>query len=72
MRPGKGSPWTDEENERLKQLAVSGASVVRAAAALRRSMISVRDQARKLGTPFPSLRIPRQKRPGASAKERER
>jgi hypothetical protein len=55
------SAWTEEENERLKALATSGASVVRAAAALRRSIISVRDHARQLGTPFPSLRIAKQK-----------
>jgi hypothetical protein len=53
LRLRKAPAWTDEENERLKRLATSGGSIVRAAAALGRSMISVRDQARKLGTPFP-------------------
>jgi hypothetical protein len=33
-----------------------GKSVVRAAAVFERSMISVRNQARKPGTPFPSIR----------------
>jgi hypothetical protein len=61
LKPRKHAAWTDKENQRLKALATSGASVVRAAAALGRTIISVRDQARRLETPFPSLRIARQR-----------
>ena len=49
----KSKSWTDEENERLKDLVAKGASLVKAAAVFKRSMINVRDQARKLGSPFP-------------------
>jgi hypothetical protein len=52
----KSSFWTEEENERLKAFVAEGKSVVRAAAAFKRSMINVRHQARKLGAPFPSIR----------------
>jgi hypothetical protein len=52
----KSTSWTEAENERLKAFVASGKSVVRAAAVFERSMISVRNQARKLGTPFPSIR----------------
>ncbi len=48
-------PWDDEQLTRLKQLIAGGASVLRAAAALRRSQTSVQIQARKLGTPFPTM-----------------
>jgi hypothetical protein len=53
--------WTADENERLKALVAQDVSVVRVAAAFERSMISVRNQARKLGTPFPSMRAFRRK-----------
>jgi GcrA cell cycle regulator len=54
--------WTDEEDERLRALVAQGASVIRAAAALKRTILSVRDHARKIGCPFPTLRVARQKR----------
>jgi GcrA cell cycle regulator len=54
-------PWTPQENERLKALVASGASVVRAAAALERKMHNVRNQARRLGTPFPTISAARKK-----------
>jgi hypothetical protein len=50
------APWTPEENERLKALAAGGTSALRAAAALNCSVLSVRNQARKLRCPFPSIR----------------
>jgi hypothetical protein len=50
------TPWTDEENERLRQLATSGASIFRAAAALKRKTSSIRTQARKIGCPFPTIK----------------
>jgi hypothetical protein len=52
----KARNWTEKDNERIKAFAAKGASVFRAAAALNRTIISVRDQARRLGTPFPKLR----------------
>jgi hypothetical protein len=55
------SPWTDEDNHRLKTLAAEGVSVARAAVTFNRSIMSVRTQARKLGTPFPPVRIVRKK-----------
>ena len=53
--------WTDADNERLKAFVADGVSPFRAAAAFNRRSNSVRNQARKLGTPFPSLRNVRKK-----------
>jgi hypothetical protein len=53
-------PWTTQDDERLKALATQGASVVKAAAALKRKIVSVRVRARALGCPFPPLRAVRQ------------
>jgi hypothetical protein len=44
--------WTADENEQLKSMVANGVTVVRAAAAFRRTTIAVRNQARKLGVPF--------------------
>jgi hypothetical protein len=59
--PSNKLSWTAEENERLKKMVEQGASAFRAAAAFNRSSVSVRNQARKLGVPFPTLRSARQK-----------
>jgi hypothetical protein len=64
MKPG---PWTEADNERLKSLVTQGATIIRAAAALKRTMVSVRIQARKLGTPFPPIREFRKKLAAGSA-----
>ena len=53
--------WTAEDNERLKELVAKGVSVIKAAAALKRTTVSVRTQARKLGTPFPLMKDYRKK-----------
>jgi hypothetical protein len=53
MRKMKNA-WTDKQNDRLKAMVTAGASVTRAAAAFNRSTTSVRNQTRKLGTPFPA------------------
>ena len=53
--------WTEAEDDRLRVFVAQGASVVRVAAALKRKVISVRQRARKIGCPFPPLRIARQK-----------
>jgi GcrA cell cycle regulator len=54
-------PWTQEDNARLKGFVAQGASIIRAAAALHRNIKSVRIQARKLGEPFPPMRVFRKK-----------
>ena len=53
--------WTADENERLKALVSEGVSVIKVAAALKRTTVSVRTQARKLGTPFPLMKDYRKK-----------
>jgi hypothetical protein len=50
------TPWTDEENERLRRLASSGVSIFRAAATLKRKTGSIRTQARKISCPFPTIK----------------
>jgi hypothetical protein len=60
-------PWTEADNERLRILVAQGASLVRAAAAFKRSTAAVRAQARKIGVPFPPLRIARKKWAEASS-----
>jgi hypothetical protein len=44
----------------IRGFVVQGASVIPAAAALRRATIEVRTRARDVGCPFPTLRIERQ------------
>lgn len=44
--------WTDQDETRLRELAASGASLVRATAALRRSSSSVKRKALDLGLAF--------------------
>jgi GcrA cell cycle regulator len=53
-------PWTAEEDEQLKAFVARGASIIRAAAALKRKKGSVRER-RKLGCPFPTLAAARKK-----------
>jgi hypothetical protein len=55
MRKMKNA-WTEPDNARLMQMVAAGASPIRVAAVFNRSMVSVRVQARKLGTPFPNRR----------------
>jgi hypothetical protein len=54
-------PWTEEDNARLKEFVAQDASIIRAAAALNRSIKNVRIQARKLDAPFPPMRVFRKK-----------
>jgi hypothetical protein len=56
--------WTEADNQRLRSLVAQGASIVRAAGVFNRSLMSVRNQARKLGTPFPPMRAFRKKLTG--------
>jgi GcrA cell cycle regulator len=60
MRP-LARPWTPEEDERLKEFVARGASDIRVAAAFKRKKGSVRERARRLGCPFPTLAAARKK-----------
>ena len=60
-RPPIYKLWTPEHDQRLTQLAAQGATVLRAAAALRRPLNSVRSRARKLGLSLMGVRQVRQK-----------
>jgi hypothetical protein len=53
--------WTDKNNHLLQAMVKDGVSVARAAVVFKRSITSVRNQARKLGTPFPHVREVRQR-----------
>lgn len=53
--------WTDADNERLKALVTAGASPVRVAGIFKRTTVSVKTHARKLGVPFLPHRIARKK-----------
>ena len=59
--PRINPPWTDQDSERLKALVANGASAIRAAAIFNRTLVSIKEKARKLGTPFPSVRDVRKK-----------
>ena len=58
---GKKAVWTGEQNERLKAFVAQGVSIIRAAAVFNRTITSVRIQARKVGAPFPPMRVFRKK-----------
>jgi hypothetical protein len=47
--------WTEGEIRLLKEFVRTGATPLRAAAALKRTMVSVKAKARLLGTPFPTV-----------------
>jgi hypothetical protein len=57
--------WTDEHNERLKVLVAQQVSIARASVIFRKSINAVRNQARKLGTPFPTIHEVRKRSSGA-------
>ena len=48
----KGAVWAEQDVEHLKRLVAGGVSPLRAAAALKRSIVSVKAKARLLKTPF--------------------
>jgi hypothetical protein len=54
-------PWTPGDDERVRGFVANGISIVRAGAALNRKQVSVRDRAKKLGCPFPTLEAARKK-----------
>lgn len=49
--------WSAADIERLRLMVLAGASVTRCSAALNRPSNAVRNQARRMGTPFPGIRI---------------
>lgn len=54
--------WTAADIERLKQLVASGVSAARAAVIFRRSIVSVKAQAKRFGFPFPDERVLKRER----------
>jgi hypothetical protein len=54
--------WTTADDELIKAFVARGASIVRAASALKRKQAAVRIRARKLGYPFPTINAARKKR----------
>jgi predicted Rdx family selenoprotein len=60
-RPPIISPWTDEQDDRLRDLAARNVSIVKAAGAMNRTMSSVKIRARKLGLSLPGARELRRK-----------
>jgi hypothetical protein len=61
MRLRRNQAWTEDDSERLKALVASGASAARAAAIFDRSIDNIRQRARMLGAPFPTLKNLRKK-----------
>ncbi|MDB5620164.1 hypothetical protein [Tardiphaga sp.] len=53
--------WTDDELKKLAILVESGATLIRASAALNRSINGIQTKARAIGKPFLPLRILRKK-----------
>ena len=51
---------TKEDDKQLRALVGQGASIFRAAAAMKRRIPAVRNRARKLGCPFPTIRGPQE------------
>lgn len=54
MRQPMSAPWTEQQLALLLQFVRSGASPLRAAACLKRSLVSVKSRARAMGNPFPT------------------
>jgi hypothetical protein len=62
--------WTDEEIRRLIELLDSGATLMRACSALRRTQSAIQKMARKQGRSFPSVRRVRAELRASGAIER--
>lgn len=54
--------WTAADIERLKRLVETGVSAARAAVIFRRSIVSVKAQAKRFGFPFPDERVLKRER----------
>lgn len=61
--------WIADDDARIRAFAADGASLVRAAAALRRNKHSVYERVRTLGFPFPTLAAARKKWAGTPNNE---
>ena len=64
--------WTEEDDALLRELVSAGASASRASVAMKRNRGNVMLRARRLGTPFPTLRAQRVKRMRAEEEQREK
>jgi mRNA degradation ribonuclease J1/J2 len=60
--------WIAQDLERLRQMADAGVSAQRASVILRRSIVAVKAQAKRLGAPFPDDRLLKRER---RSRERE-
>jgi len=56
MKRKTSQTWTDDEIEALRRHIAGGGSAIRAAVKFGRTLDAVRELARKLGTPFPTIR----------------
>jgi len=54
--------WMLDDERRLIEMSKNGVSAVRAAVALKRSIVSVKAKAKQLGAPFPDDRLLKRKR----------
>jgi hypothetical protein len=61
LRLRKNKPWSDADSARLRALVASGASAFRGSAAFDRPISVIREKARQLGTPFPTIKDTRRK-----------
>lgn len=57
----KSPAWTDADDDLIREFVKQGVPVLRAAAALKRPTGAVRLRARKIGSPFPTVREARKK-----------
>jgi hypothetical protein len=65
----QGRLWTDDEIERLRLHILKGGSAARASVIFKRTVMAVRQQAIKIGLPFPSVLHLRKRFRGATAVE---
>jgi hypothetical protein len=54
--------WTPDDVRRLRKIVEDGVSSTRAAVAFRRTTTAVKTQAKKMGCPFPDVRILKRER----------
>jgi hypothetical protein len=61
--PTRSRTWSNDDVEQLKVLVLSGASAIRAAVALRRTVAMTKLKAKKLGVPFrPEAELKKERR----------
>ena len=64
--------WMPDDLRRLEDMVRSGVSATRAAVAFRRSIVSVKTQAKRLGCPFPDERALKRNRRAVGISPTER